>query len=104
MLVEISPAQARYGKFRAFRSLHFFAACEEPPTILVGVTHAQTCLVLGARLRALRNAGFHVLLLSSPGPLLDITAAREQVERIELPMRRSIAPLADLCLSTAFGG
>jgi glycosyltransferase involved in cell wall biosynthesis len=66
------------------------------PTILVGVTHAQTCLVLGARLRALRNAGFHVLLLSSPGPLLDITAAREQVDRIELPMQRSIAPLADL--------
>jgi len=28
--------------------------------------------------------------------LLDITAAREQVERIELPMRRSITPLADL--------
>jgi glycosyltransferase involved in cell wall biosynthesis len=69
---------------------------KKPPTILVGVTHAQTCLVLGARLRALRNAGFHVLLLSSPGPLLDITAAREQVERIELPMRRSIAPFADL--------
>jgi glycosyltransferase involved in cell wall biosynthesis len=66
------------------------------PTILVGVTHAQTCLVLGARLRALRNAGFHVLLLSSAGPLLDITAAREHVERIELPMQRSIAPLADL--------
>jgi len=69
---------------------------KKPPTILVGVTHAQTCLVLGARLRALRDAGFHVLLLSSPGPLLDITAAREQVERIELPMRRSITPLADL--------
>jgi glycosyltransferase involved in cell wall biosynthesis len=66
------------------------------PTILVGVTHAQTCLVLGARLRALRNAGFRVILLSSPGPLLDVTAAREQVERIELPMRRSIAPFADV--------
>ena len=68
----------------------------KPPTILVGVTHAQTCLVLGARLRALRNAGFRVLLLSSPGPLLELTAARERVERIALPMRRSIAPFADL--------
>lgn len=67
-----------------------------PPTILVGVTHAQTCLVLGARLRALRKAGFRVLLLSSPGALLDITAAREDVERIALPMRRGIAPFADL--------
>ncbi len=68
----------------------------QPPTIVVGVTHAQTCLVLGARLRALRNAGFRVLLLSSPGPLLDITATREGVERIALPMQRGIAPFADL--------
>jgi glycosyltransferase involved in cell wall biosynthesis len=68
----------------------------QPPTIVVGVTHAQTCLVLGARLRALRKAGFRVLLLSSPGPLLDITAAREEVERIALPMQRGIAPFADL--------
>lgn len=67
-----------------------------PPTILVGVTHAQTCLVLGPRLRALRNAGFRVLLVSSPGPLLDETAAREGVERIALPMKRGIAPAADL--------
>ncbi len=66
------------------------------PTILVGVTHAQTCLVLGARLRALRRAGFRVLLVSSPGPLLDLTAMQEGVERIALPMERGIAPLADL--------
>ena len=84
---------ANYGLFDLYISSR---RAKKPPTILVGVTHAQTCLVLGARLRALRNAGFHVLLLSSPGPLLDITAAREQVERIELPMRRSIAPFADL--------
>lgn len=66
------------------------------PTILVGVTHPQTCLILGARLRALRLAGFRVLLLSSPGPLLDQTALREGVERIELPIERGMAPLADL--------
>ncbi len=51
---------------------------------------------LGRDVRALRNAGFHVILLSSPGPLLEITAARERVERIALPMQRSIAPFADL--------
>ena len=66
------------------------------PTILVGVTHAQTCLVLGPRLRALRQSGFRVLLVSSPGPLLDQTAMRHGVERIALPMQRGIAPLADL--------
>ena len=66
------------------------------PTILVGVTHPQTCLVLGPRLRTLRRAGFRVFLVSSPGELLDATAARERVERIAIPMRRKIAPLADL--------
>jgi len=77
-------------------NLHFISSFESAPTILVGVTHAQTCLVLGARLRALRNAGFRVLLVSSPGPLLDLTATREGVEQIALPMQRSIAPFADL--------
>jgi len=77
--------------------LHFTPSLKSAvPTILVGVTNAQTCLVLGPRLRALRNAGFHVLLVSSPGPLLDLTARREGVERIAIPMERSIAPLADL--------
>ena len=77
--------------------LHVSTSCQNlPSTILIGVTHAQTCLVLGARLRALRKAGFRVLLLSSPGPLLDQTAAREGVERIALPMQRGMAPFADL--------
>jgi len=66
------------------------------PTILVGVTHPQTCLVLGARLRTLRRSGFRVFLVSSPGELLDSTAARERVEPIAVPMRREIAPFADL--------
>jgi len=68
----------------------------QPPTILVGITHPQTCLVVAARVRALRKAGFRVLLLSSPGPLLNETAEREGAERIELSMQRGIAPLADI--------
>ncbi len=62
----------------------------------MGVTHPQTCLVLSARLRTLRDAGFRVILVSSPGDLLWATAARERVEPIAIPMRRGIAPLADL--------
>jgi glycosyltransferase involved in cell wall biosynthesis len=69
---------------------------EQQPTILIGVTHSQTCLVLGARLRALRAAGFRVLLVSSPGDLLWQTARHEHVEPIAIPMRRGVAPLADL--------
>lgn len=67
-----------------------------PPTIIVGVTHPQTCLILSARLRTLRQAGFHVLLVSGPGELLDSTAAREGVEPIAIPMQREISLLADL--------
>jgi len=68
----------------------------EPATILVGVTDSQTCLVLHARLRTLRKAGFRVLLVSSPGDLLWKTAAREHVEPIAIPMRRGISPFRDL--------
>jgi len=44
----------------------------------------------------LREAGFRVTLVSSPGELLDRTAAREGVDAIALPMKRAIAPLADI--------
>jgi len=66
-----------------------------PPTIVVGVTSPQTCLVLGARLRTLAQAGFRVLLVSGPGELLDSTAEQEGIERIAIPMHRQIAPLPD---------
>jgi glycosyltransferase involved in cell wall biosynthesis len=65
-------------------------------SIVVGVTHPQTCLVLGPRLRALRKAGFKVTLVAGPGELLELTAAREGVEAVAVPMKRGLAPLADL--------
>jgi len=68
----------------------------QPYHIVIGITHPQTCLTLTGRLRALRNAGFRVTLISSPGELLDRTAAREGVEAIGLAMRREIAPFADV--------
>jgi glycosyltransferase involved in cell wall biosynthesis len=66
------------------------------PHIVVGITNSQTCLTLTGRLRALREAGFRVTLVSSPGELLDRTAEREGVQPIAIPMRREIAPLADI--------
>jgi glycosyltransferase involved in cell wall biosynthesis len=66
------------------------------PHIVIGITSAQTCLVLRGRLRALREAGFRVTLVSSPGELLTDTAAQEGVESVEISMRREIAPVADL--------
>ncbi|HEY2861180.1 MAG TPA: glycosyltransferase family 4 protein [Terracidiphilus sp.] len=63
---------------------------------VVGITHSQTCLVLRGRLRALREAGFRVVLICSPGPLADQLAADEKAERLTVLMQRSIAPLTDL--------
>jgi glycosyltransferase involved in cell wall biosynthesis len=65
------------------------------PQIVLGITSAQTCLVLTGRLRALREAGFQVTLISSPGKLLDSTAASDKVASIGLPMKRAISPFAD---------
>jgi glycosyltransferase involved in cell wall biosynthesis len=64
--------------------------------IVVGITSPQTCLVLVGRLRALREAGFRVTLVSSPGELLTSTAEREGVASVAIPMQREIAPFADL--------
>jgi glycosyltransferase involved in cell wall biosynthesis len=71
------------------------ADSSQRPHIVIGITSAQTCLVLGGRLRTLREAGFQVTLVSNPGELLTRTAAQEGVEAIGLPMRREMAPLAD---------
>jgi glycosyltransferase involved in cell wall biosynthesis len=69
---------------------------DERPLIVIGITHPQTCLVLTGRLRALRESGFRVVLIASPGALLDAMAAQEGVEALAIPMERGIAPLADL--------
>ncbi|MFZ0394354.1 MAG: glycosyltransferase family 4 protein [Terracidiphilus sp.] len=68
----------------------------DPPLVVVGVTHPQTCLVLRGRLRALRRAGLRVVLISAPGTLATEIAADEGVEHLGIPMKRGISPLADL--------
>jgi glycosyltransferase involved in cell wall biosynthesis len=64
--------------------------------LVVGVTSAQTCLVLSGRLKALRLAGFDVTLISSPGALLTQRAEAEGVEAFPVRMQRGIAPFKDL--------
>lgn len=68
----------------------------KPPSVVLGVTSAQTCLVLAGRLRALRAAGFQVTVVSSPGPLLTRVATSENVTPFALPISRQIAPFADI--------
>jgi len=64
--------------------------------MVVGVTSDQTCLVLAGRLRMLREAGFAVTLVASPGEFLEGIAYEEGVRSWPIRMRRGIAPLADL--------
>ncbi|MGA2568880.1 MAG: glycosyltransferase family 4 protein [Terracidiphilus sp.] len=79
-------------------SFQFSPHSSQPPVLLVGVTSQETCRAWAARLRILRHAGFHVLLVCGPGGFADRAASLAGVKRIVVPMHRSIAPFAD-CLS-----
>lgn len=67
----------------------------DSPLIVIGITHPETCLVLSDRIRVLKAAGFRVILISSPGLLLDGIALREGVDVMPVLMERGVAPLAD---------
>jgi glycosyltransferase involved in cell wall biosynthesis len=62
----------------------------------MGVTSAQTCVVLRSRVRALRDTGFKVTLLSAPGEFLEQTARTEHVDAVAIPMERGISPIGDI--------
>lgn len=68
---------------------------EQVPHILVGVTSAQTCILLPARSRALRDAGFRVSIVSGPG---ELSAGAKRVSGVMahvVPMARGIELFAD---------
>lgn len=67
----------------------------EQPLAVVGITHSQCCIVLRGRLRALRQAGFRVVLISGPGAHADKIAAEEDAEQLTIEMQRNISPRAD---------
>lgn len=66
------------------------------PHILLGITSAQTSVVLKGRVRALRESGFRVTIVSSPGRELDQLVADEPADTIEIPITREIRPLHDV--------
>jgi glycosyltransferase involved in cell wall biosynthesis len=69
---------------------------DRSPHIVVGITSAQTCLILGDRLRSLRDAGFRVTLVASPAETLDRIGESGGIKTIGIPMSREITPVADL--------
>jgi glycosyltransferase involved in cell wall biosynthesis len=70
---------------------------EYPPHVVYVVTHAMTAVnLLRGQLAYLRQQGFDVTLVSSPGPGLQEMAQRESVRLVELPMARRFAAWQDL--------
>lgn len=66
------------------------------PHILVGVTSAQTCILLPARSQALRDAGFRVSIVSGPG---ELSAGAKRVRGViahVVPMARGVEVVGDL--------
>ncbi len=60
------------------------------------VTAAVTTRLMLGQLRALREAGFEVFLMSDPGPELDAVAAQEGITAVPVRMEREIAFWQDL--------
>lgn len=65
--------------------------------LLVATTIPATAwTIMRGQLQYLQRNGFDVVLVSSPGPLLDKTGRREGVEVRAVPMEREPSPKADL--------
>ena len=66
------------------------------PRLVYLVTHAVSArLLLAGQLGYLRAAGFDVTVIASPGPDLDVVAAREGVDVVPVPMARAMRPADD---------
>jgi glycosyltransferase involved in cell wall biosynthesis len=67
------------------------------PRLVYIVTHPIAARkLLSGQLAYMRQRGFDVTVIASPGEDLDFVAQREQVRTIALPMEREIRPLKDL--------
>ena len=66
------------------------------PRLVYLVTHAVSArLLLAGQLAFMRAAGFEVTVIASPGPDLDVVAAREGVDVIPIAMARAMRPAED---------
>ncbi|MCB9594600.1 MAG: polysaccharide deacetylase family protein [Sandaracinaceae bacterium] len=69
----------------------------ERPRLVYVFAHAMSAdRLLDGQLRAMRERGYDVTVITSPDPLLDEVAEREGVQAIGLPMARAITPAQDL--------
>jgi glycosyltransferase involved in cell wall biosynthesis len=66
------------------------------PKILFAATASISCGFYRKKLAYLRDAGFDVTIISSPGELLETLPRSEGATPIAIPMEREISPLKDL--------
>jgi len=69
---------------------------ERPRLVYVVTLPATARILLKGQLAFMRRNGFDVTIIASPGPDLETVAKREGVRVVDLPMRRAMAPGADL--------
>lgn len=66
------------------------------PRLLYATTHPISARVLLAgQLAQMREWGFDVSVVSSPGPDLDVVREREGVHVVPVPMAREMSPMGD---------
>ncbi len=67
-----------------------------PPRLLYLVTHPLSArLLLRGQLQQMREWGFDVSVVSSPGPDLEVVRTREQVRTVPILIEREISPARD---------
>jgi glycosyltransferase involved in cell wall biosynthesis len=76
--------------------IELFGRGDSRPHILVGVTSAQTCILLPARSQALLDAGFRVSIVSGPGELSEGAKRVKGVIAHVVPMSRGLEVIGDL--------
>ena len=72
------------------------SAVTRPISLMYVVTSQISTVLLKGQPKFLREAGFEVSVVSSPGPNLDAAAEDENVQRYAVPMVRDIAGFSDL--------
>lgn len=66
------------------------------PRVLIGITSPIATRLLEGQLAFLKDQGFEIALVSSPGPQLELFAKREGVRVIAIPIEREISLWKDL--------
>lgn len=66
------------------------------PRLLLATTSSASLALMRGQPQHFSEAGFEVFFVSSPGPELETLAGQSGVRVCPIPMRREIAPLADL--------